>query len=862
MNIKLRSTISAVVVLTALLSAAALTPAAAEPPVSQLEEPAADAINARTRDVLKAGRSTDVIISVHFNTAVIDPLLYDGSALIRVTGFSPAELYTGSNDLLLHRPIASISAAGWAEITYPVTLHSLFTGASVSLTVEISYESDARRDFVQTVSLPVDNRQPEITIPPPDPDPIPTPNPTVASITVAPRTVTIRAGQTSRISVEVVNSGERAANNLSATLTPVGQDLMRLLNANPPSAFTATINAVRRAGSANTGNRGTFTYNIIAPDTLRSGVYEFRVSGSFYHESTNNLGVFEGSVQVVVVNDFEPVSMQIVDVGPLYPIHSGELFNVNVQVLNTGGLTAREVVVSVRNTSDTTFTVMGSAAAGMIGTVGAGQSGNRTITLRAAQTMQPGFYPLVIQLGYLDAEDQPQTTEFDTFVEILSVPDVPEAEIELVRATVPGGTLSPGQRAVMTLELRNSSAADAENVRVRVSGFSGAGLYLVDAEDNMPTKTIETLAAGERALVTYNVILSDVCNTPSLALQAEITHTLTDGSSATVTENISFAVLLPTPTTIEPPSPEPPNSVPKLIIDSYRLSWEDQTIQSLRAGAMFDLTFTLRNTSSVTALSNITVTLSSVDGIFLPAAGSNTFYIESVEAGGEVERTIRLVVAQNAETKSYPLTFSLDYEDENRVSYRPSESLSLPVVVPLIVELANFNPPMWGDAGMQTYMMFQYINKGKGTVYNFTIEIEGEFMLPDGASTYVGNLASGYTDYFECMMIPLMPGELHGAVVLRFEDAVGNITEMRNEFVMNVNEPFFPEFPGGEFPGMEIWGPEDEQGGGGWFGLPWWIIIAGGCGILAVAAVIIVLARRSKIKKRKFLEDDDLDDDG
>ena len=850
---------STLLALACILSAPALTAvAAAEPPGI----PEVDAINAVSNPAqLKPGNTAAIDISVHFTNLVGDIGEYNNKpdaekAHVRVTGFSPSELYLNDANLLRPQPLGTINAtgslAGWSTVRYPVTLNSLYSGASVSLTVEVRYENGLEADGIitQTFSFAVDNRQPESI-----PDPPQLPDPVTASVSVTPATVTIRAGRSNTIQFGVVNNGERAANNLTATLTPTGE-LQSILNSNPQSAFTASLSDLRRAGSANQGNRGSFSYNIAAPDNLRSGVYEMKITGSFFHETTNMLGTFEGVLQVIVVSDFEPASMQITDVGPLYAVRPGELFNVNIRVHNTGGLAANEAFLSVKNPSETTFTVMGSTAAGMIGTVGAGQTGARTLTLRASQTVPAGVYPLVFVLNYTDSDDRQQTTEFEAAIEVLGTPS---AEIEFIRATVPSGTLTPGQRAVMTIELRNSSSTDAGNVRVRVSGFSGTGMYLVNSESNLPTKTIELIPAGERATVSYDVVVSSACNMPGLALQAEIMHTLPDGETSSITENISFAVILPDLN--ETPPSISPTSTPKLIIDHYAMTWEGESIQTLRAGAMFDLTFTLRNTSALTALSNITVVLSSTDGIFMPAAGSNTFFIESVDAEGEIERTIRLIVAQNAETKSYQLTFNLDYEDKEGAAYRPSETLSLPVIVPLVVELANFNAPMYGDMGMQTYMMFQYINKGKGIVYNFTIDIEGDFMIPDGASNYIGNLPSGYMDFFECMMIPIMPGDIQGAVVLRFEDAVGNVTEMREEFVMTVNEPYYPDIDF-EFPGGDIWDPGYEEGGGGvLFGLSWPILIGIGAGVIAILVVTLVLVRRKKVKQRKLLEEDDYEDE-
>ena len=850
--------------LSALLALAALIPLPGVPALA--EEPGAGPpfavvdVRASTTPV-KPGGTFDAYVIVHFDLDVMGITHADyndlddkDKAVLTVSGFSYTGLYLYDPYSPLTQTIGEIDKDGWARITLRVSLSSTYNSSSVSLTAEVSY-SDGDTDYdTGKVSrpIPVDTSKPDPII---IPDPAPPPDPTAASISVVPATVTLNAGQSARFTFEVVNSGERAANNLKATLTPVGSEMQRLLDANPPASFTATVAAVRRNSSANNGNRGAFTYNLTVPNTVKSGVYELRITGSYYHETSNNLGTFEGSVQVVVINDFEPVSMQITDVGPLYPVKPGELFNVNIQVMNSGGLPARDAVLSIRNLSENSFSMLGSATAGFIGQVGAGQSGNRTLTLRAAQKMEPGVWPVIVSLSYIDTDDRPQTTDYETFIEVLGSPEPLPTEIEMIRATVPGGILKPGQRTVLTIELRNPSGAAAENVRIRVSGFSGTGLYLADEENNLPSKVIESVPPGERAIVMYNVILSDMCSMPALALQAEISYKSGEGETGSLLENINIPVLLPPPEEPSPP-PDTTSSTPKLILDRYAMSWEDVPVQTLRAGAMFDLTFTLRNTSLLTDLSNITVTLLSADGVFMPAAGSNTFYIDGIEAGGETERTIRLVVAQNAETKSYQLNFSLDYEDKDGMTYRPGETLSLPVVVPLIVELSNFNPPMWGEMGMQTYMMFNYINKGKGTVYNFTIDIEGDFMIPDGSSYYIGNLVSGYIDWFECMLIPMTSGEVSGAVVLSFEDAVGNVTEMREEFIINVNEPFYPEFPMDGFPGIDPWNPEPEQGGG-LFGMPLWLTIACGAGVAVIALVTILLVRRGKIKKRRAREEED-----
>ena len=49
------------------------------------------------------------------------------------------------------------------------------------------------------------------------------------------------------------------------------------------------------------------------------------------------------------------------------------------------------------------------------------------------------------------------------------------------------------------------------------------------------------------------------------------------------------------------------------------------------AGKEFDFKYTLKNTHTSKAAKNIKITVEQADGVFIPVAGSNIFYIESIE---------------------------------------------------------------------------------------------------------------------------------------------------------------------------------------------------------------------------------------
>jgi len=801
-----------------------------------------------------AGTGADVNIT---SVSVISGTLTPGASTTMLVRLSNSGDSDADVDVALNVPASmaagesspstplNIPSGSYRDVYYDVRLGAGFSGSSISVAVKIDYESDG---------VPVSKEYPQVLMVSTPEPPAALPPATGPDLAFINATALLQAGKSGSISIEVTNNGDSLARNLRAVLTP-NAGLEDVWDANETTDFTQSISLIYPSTSGSNSNRYVLTYNLNIPSGIKTGSYSFTVSGSYTEQNTGHVKTFREDIPVFVQNSFTPAAMRILDVGPIIPVNPGDQFSVTIKVQNTGGLDAQNAVIAITNLSGEGFSLTGSGALGIIGPVGAGQTAQCSLTLRAAPGMSPGAYPLNIRLTYSDAdgtEQSPVTTE--VFIE---VPYVPAASLEVVRATVPGGTLRPGQTTAITVELRNPSQAEAKDVKVKVTGFSGTGLYLTEGEGNLPTKTIDSIPAGGIATVSYNVKLSGIYDSGSIALQAEVSAADVDMFN----EALSFAVLLPP---AESPSPSQ-SSTPKLIISNYSMAIDGETLLTLSAGAVFDLTFTLRNTSARTDLQNITVTLISADGIFLPASGSNTFYIDSVPIGGEVERTIRMVVSQSAETKSYPLSFNLDYEDTDGAGYRPTETLSLPVAVPLVVELSNFNPPTWGDVGMQSYLSFQYINKGKSTAYNFTISIEGDFMLPDGASTYIGNLSSGYADYFECSLIPTMGGDNTGAVVLTFEDAIGNVKEVREEFSLYVNESVqqgpgdFPMFPDNSSPSVS------PPGGGGWFGLSWWAIGGIGAGVIIVAAVTVLLVRRHrKLRKNRDADDDDdgEDDEG
>ncbi len=293
-------------------------------------------------------------------------------------------------------------------------------------------------------------------------------------------------------------------------------------------------------------------------------------------------------------------------------------------------------------------------------------------------------------------------------------------------------------------------------------------------------------------------------------------------------------------------------SVPRVILANYALN-----PSTVNMGEPFSFTFTLKNTSSDRTIKNLQVSLTSSEGTVMPASGSNSFYVAEIKPGGTTTLSLQMTTKYDTEKTSYPLTMSLTYEDAKANEYTASENLTIPVFLPTKLSFQNESYPEYGTVGESAYLSLEYINKGKGTIYNLTATVEGNVETDIGSGTYIGNVASGNTDSLEVSVTPLEAGATDCKLVFTYEDAAGN--ELRTElpFTINAEEAMIDDEPGMDDPGMDE--PIDESG------TPGWTKILGGVVVLIAAATAITLiGKKRKAKKRAaeealFADNNDLD---
>lgn len=287
-------------------------------------------------------------------------------------------------------------------------------------------------------------------------------------------------------------------------------------------------------------------------------------------------------------------------------------------------------------------------------------------------------------------------------------------------------------------------------------------------------------------------------------------------------------------------------SVPRIIVTGYETNPE-----KVMAGDEFELTVHLQNTSSKTAVSNVKVTLSSTDNVFLPSSGSSTEFIRTIGSGATKDIVIKMKAQANLDQKPYVLSVKCEYEGEKNAPYTAEESISVPVYQEAKIKVTDIEvmPPSL-ETYSQANIMFSINNTGKATLYNVQVSVDPACTTVESDGAFVGNIEPGNTKYADFMVTGIAPTMDDGKVklIITYEDSSGETGTFDTEVELYVYEPVYEEFPIEGDMGFEDPGMVEEQSG-----FPWlWLIV----GVVVVIVVIIVTVVVIKKKKQKALEEE------
>lgn len=455
-----------------------------------------------------------------------------------------------------------------------------------------------------------------------------------------------------------------------------------------------------------------------------------------------------------------------------------------------------------------------------------------------------------------------QSPEVEPTIAPESTPD-PEAKLRLspvdangLLVPAPEGDYGEAISVRIPLLCQRSSVYDLKITPV-LSNDIEKFPFDIEAVDYMLTYP-NSLQPGNIVEFTYNFRLSKKATTGVKQVDFNLSYrtggdTWSGGANAGKLETATISIFVNVKKGLAPSTGdgEGAGSTPKLIVESYSISSD-----KIYAGETFDVTVTLRNTSSSEDIQNLQIGFKDTQEVakLVPASGgSNTLYIKKIAKGDSVTEVISLQTAPDTEAKAYTLGLDFSYEGaSDNKAYTAGETIAIPILQKIRVK---FDDPTIYDSeawvGQSCGMYVRMYNMGKSSLYNCMIEVEGEGLEME--ETYFGgNISSGSTMSADFSVIPSVAGEIQGEVVITYEDVYGEPSEERLPFTLMVNEEVTFDDPmmGMEgMDGMEVYGPGMEESGGG---MPWWGWVLCGLGVVALGAGGLMIYRK---KRARHLED-------
>ncbi len=494
------------------------------------------------------------------------------------------------------------------------------------------------------------------------------------------------------------------------------------------------------------------------------------------------------------------------------------------KLMNHGGHDMYQIELSLDNLTTEGISLAGGFNSKMISKLPVGASSPFSFPLVASADMAAGNYPVAIKLKYQDeyGKDYEKTNHF--YINVGGVAGR-KADLEIRNMQEPGGIYGVNQNFTVSFDLHNKGAVTAKDIVITAEPVDTSAVVPKSAS----MKTVTKLEPGASSHQSFTFAGTAAATTQNYAIQFTVEYT--SGGTATTTFKQFAGVNVSNPDKDE----EENTSKPKIIVSNYVC---DPLI--VMAGEEFDLKLTLMNTHKEKAVKNIKMFLTLAEetsseteksgNIFTPVNSSNTFYFDSINPKRTVDKSLRLYVVPDAQPKTYTLTVNFEYEDSKGTEYTATELLGINVKQTTELQIDEFSVPEMVEQFQPVTVAFSYYNTGKVTLNNVMIKVEGDVDCPN-KNTYIGNMESGYSDYFETTFTPNTVGEVPVAIVISYEDPSGETVEERREMILNVTEPAPMEDP-------EAMQEEPALG--------WKQILTGGVALLILAAALALFVKKQK----------------
>ncbi len=385
--------------------------------------------------------------------------------------------------------------------------------------------------------------------------------------------------------------------------------------------------------------------------------------------------------------------------------------------------------------------------------------------------------------------------------------------------------IAAGETKVITVYIQNAGTTAMRDPILTLK--SSGSLLIMGSQDYM----LDDIRAGRDTAVNVTVKALDKVESQMQTIDASLSFYYDDGTQLT-NGSASGSVNVLSAVSNDGQNEDIASPTPIVILSKYNYGGS-----SVAAGSGTNLSFSFTNTSKKLAIENVMVTVTGGSDLMLNGS-TNTFYFDSVAAGGSKSVTVPMKAAQliSASAQDVQIAVTYEYVDQNaRKSGSATLSLSVPLYQPDRFELSEPKTSYTGYVGEETSLTIDYVNKGKSAISNVDATISGDIDSPTPYQR-VGTIDGGKNGTIAFAVTPQLEGENQVKIVITYEDSNGNTKERVFEASVEAMA-YEPADPGMDDPGMIDPEPANT--------FPWKYII------IAVVAALIVLLIVLRIHKKK-----------
>ncbi len=504
-----------------------------------------------------------------------------------------------------------------------ITINLRFTGGTTkNLNLSISYKSgnstEQINDYV-TINAVI----PEKT---PTPDPAKyKPNLSVANTSLP----TAWAGYAFHLPLIIANTNPHAAKDVTITPSYEGSPNPFQVSTIKQSAFLSTIDG-------NSSAAVNFNYTI-APNTP-PGVYPLKIKYNYSNLYQILYPTEDEIIYIKIDNGNNSPALRLDKVNyPKEGLKNGQSTEVKFMIKNNGGLSAKDIKITLQNLSAGGFAIKTGSNPFFITKIAGLEEHTLSLQMTVADKTLPGNYELTAKMEYSDEAGNTYIEEQQFFLPVARQDT--QGVLRLSKIEYPQEGVKNGQPAAVTLMLKNNGKFSVKDIKVTLDKLSAGGFAIQNGSNPFFITKID--GTKEHALA-IQLMVADTTKPGNYEIFAKIEYT--DDAGNAYTEEQQFFL-------------------PVIRQDPQGLGIQLQNIEAPSGSISIDRDFAVRFmliNSGEAKVYNVKVTVGG-DAVILPkTAAIKAFPVLS--PGDTQSMSTTFTATSDAVTRNYPIQIQVEYD--------------------------------------------------------------------------------------------------------------------------------------------------------------------------------------------------------